>query len=326
MRRRSLLATLAAGNLAMPAVGNAQGRFPDRPVRIIVPFLPGGGTDVWARMVAEGMQARLGQPVVIENRGGAGSIIGADLVAKATPDGYTLLYNSAAHVQGPVVLRQSPFHPIRDFAFIGQLGTTSLVFVVGPAVPGSITTLAEFVAWGRGQALNIGNFGPGSTSHAWGELLAREARLTATRVTYRGETQLIPALLAGEVHGGFTSTIGVRDMFQLGRLRALASAGRTRLPSLRERTPTLIELGYSDAFGFVAPNGLMAPVRTPPEVVERLSTAFRQVATAPETIRRLEAIDTIPAYLGPAEARAVMEQALQQWQALADALDLYTPA
>lgn len=317
MRRRTLLA------LSAPLPLRAQQRYPDRPIRIIVPFLPGGGTDVWARMVAEGMQAQLGQPVVIENRGGAGSIVGADAVAKAAPDGYTLLYNSAAHVQGPVVLRQFPFHPIRDFAFIGQLGTTSLAFVVGSAVPSAVTGLAEFVAWGRGQSLNIGNFGPGSTSHAWAVLLTREARLPASQITYRGETQLIPATLSGEVHGGFISTISVRDMIQLGRLRALASAGRTRLPSLRERTPTLIELGYSDAFGFIAPNGLMAAARTPPEVLERLADAFRQVATAPETIRRLEAIDTIPAFLGPAEARGVMEQALRQWQALADDLNLY---
>src|SRR5918997_1399361 len=148
MRRRPILG-LAAQALAIPAIARAQGgpRYPDRPVRFIVPFPAGGGTDVWARMVAEGMQAELGQPIVIENRGGAGGLVGREAAAKVPPDGYTLLFTITTHIQTPVVMRRFPYDPVADFAPIGRLGTTSILFCVGPKVPAEIRTMAQFSAW-----------------------------------------------------------------------------------------------------------------------------------------------------------------------------------
>ncbi len=324
MNRRAVLG-LVAGALAAPAVvGRAQGgSYPDRPVRLIVPYPPGGGTDTWARLVSEGMQPELGQAIVIENRAGASGMVGAEVVAKAVPDGYTLLYHITTHVQAPVVLRRFPYNPIEDFAFIGRLGTTAITFCIGPAVPAEISTLAEFVAWGRGRDLSIGNYGPGSSGHAFGLLLAQEAGLKATQVAYRGEAPMLQDLLAGSFHGGFHSTIVAGEMIKAGRLRPLATGGPDRVPSLADRVPTLVELGYSRRFDFSGFNGLLAPARVPQEVLDRLVPAFRKVATAPETLRRLHAIDTVPGYEDPATFRASAERTLRLWQEMAEALDLY---
>jgi tripartite-type tricarboxylate transporter receptor subunit TctC len=325
MHRRHLPG-LAAGLLAVPSIPRAQpatGRYPGHPVRVIVPYPPGGGTDTWARMVLEGLQAELGQTFLIENRGGSSGLIGSDVVAKATPDGYTLLYNITTLVQAPVVLRRFPYDPIHDFAYIGRLGTTAITFAVGPKVPASVTTLAEFVEWGRGRQLAFGNYGPGSTGHAFAVLLAEEAKLNVTQVAYRGEAPMLQDLLAGSFHGGFHSTIVAGEMFKIGRLRPLATGGPDRVPSLAEKVPTLIELGYSRRFDFSGFNGLFAPVRVPAEVTEKLVPAFRRVVTAPEFIRRLKAIDTVPGYEDPATFRASVQRTLTQWQELAEALDLY---
>ena len=154
-RRRLLGVAGSAAALAFPAIGRAQSRYPDRPVRVVVPYPPGGGTDTWARMVIEGLQAELGQPVVIENRGGSSGLIGSDIVAKATPDGYTLLYNITTLVQAPVVLKRFPYDPINDFAFIGRLGTTAITFAVGPSVPESVKTLAGLRRLGAGTAAGL---------------------------------------------------------------------------------------------------------------------------------------------------------------------------
>jgi tripartite-type tricarboxylate transporter receptor subunit TctC len=186
MRRRPFLG-LAAQALAAPAFAQerAGARYPDRPVRFIVPFPPGGGTDVWARMVAEQLQAELGQPILIENRAGAGGMVGTEAAAKAPPDGYTLLFNITTHVQAPVTFRRFPYDPVADFFPVGRLGTTAITFCVGPTVPATVTTLAEFVEWGSNRDLAFGNYGQGSTGHAYALLLAQEAGLRVTQVAYQ---------------------------------------------------------------------------------------------------------------------------------------------
>jgi tripartite-type tricarboxylate transporter receptor subunit TctC len=330
MRRRQVIAggLAATGALALPTIragAQTSGRYPDRPVRIIVPFPAGGGTDTWARMVVEGgLQAELGVPVVIENRGGSAGLIGSDVVAKAPPDGYTLLYNITTLVQAPVVLKQFPHDPIKDFSFIGRLGTTAVTFTVGPAVPASVRTFQEFVAWGKGRQLAFGNYGPGSTGHAFAVLLAQETGLNATQVAYRGEAPMLQDNLGGQFHGGFHSTIVAGEMIKAGRLRPLATGGPDRVPSLADRVPTMLELGYSQRFAFSGFTGLFGPARLPPEVMDKLVPAFRRTVTAPAFVERLKAIDTIPGYEDPQAFRASCEQTLRQWQELADALDLYS--
>jgi tripartite-type tricarboxylate transporter receptor subunit TctC len=316
-----------AGALALPALAHAQatppGSYPDRPIRFIVPFPAGGGTDIWARMVAEGMQAELGQPILIENRAGAGGMVGTEVAAKAVPDGYTLLYNITTHVQAPVTFRRFPYDPVRDFFPVGRLGTTAITFCVGPTVPASVTTLAGFVEWGRGRPLAFGNYGQGSTGHAYALLLAQEAGLQVTQVAYRGEAPMLQDLLAGSFHGGFHGMPASGEMIRARRIRPLATGGPDRVPSLAAEVPTLIELGYSRRFDFTGFTGLFAPARVPAPILDRLTTAFRSVATGPEMVRRLRAIDTAPGYEDPATFRQSVIRTLRQWEELAASLDLY---
>ncbi len=323
MRRRSIL-SLAAGALATPAVrARAQDAtsYPDRPIRFIVPFPAGGATDAWARIAAEGVQPELGQPVIIDNRGGAGGLIGTEAAAKAAPDGYTLLFTITTHVQTPVVMRRFPYDPVNDFAPIGRLGTTSISFCVGPRVPAEIRTMRDFVAWGKGRDLSFGAYAPGSTGHAFGLLLAAEAGLKMEVVVYRGEAPMLQDMLAGQIHGGFHSMAAAGEMMKAGRIRALGSSGERRVPSLPEQ-PTLLELGFSRRFTFNGFSGLLAPARTPQPVLDRLVEAFRVVAAKPETHQRLLAIDTFPSYQDPPTFRAQIERNLREWTEIATALNL----
>ena len=326
MQRRSL-AGLAAGimaaPLATPGLVRAQATYPDRPIRFIVPFPPGGGTDVWARMVAEALQTELGQPILIENRGGGGGMIGTEAAAKAPADGYNLLYNITTHVQAPVTFRRFPYDPVADFFPIGRLGTTAITFCVGPSVPAEVRDLAGFVAWGRGRPLAFGNYGQGSTGHAFAVLLAEEAKLQVTQVAYRGEAPMLQDLLAGSFHGSFNSMTASGEMIRARRIRPLATGGPDRVPSLAAEVPTLIDLGYSRRFDFTGFTGLFAPVRVPQAAKDRLVTAFRRVATSEAMLQRLRAIDTTPGYEDPETFRASIQRTLRQWAELAEALNLY---
>ena len=314
--------TLLAAGLALPSVARAQGgAYPDRPIRFVVPFPPGGGTDTWARIAAEGMTPELGQQIIIDNRGGAGGLLGTEQAARVPPDGYTLLFTITTHIQTPVVMRRFPYDPVADFAPIGRLGTTSILFVVGPSVPASVTSMAQFVEWSRGRDLSIGSYAAGSTGHAFALMLAEEARFRMTHVSYRGETPMLQDMLAGQIHGGFHSMAAAGEMMRAGRVRPLGSSGERRVPSMQQ-VPTLIELGFSRRFTFSGFSGLLAPARTPQPILDRLAEAFRIAAAKPETHRRLLAIDTIPSYQDPATFRAQIARNLREWTEIANALNL----
>lgn len=310
----------------MPAVlaraqGNA-GTYPDRPIRFIVPFPAGGGTDTWARIAAEGMTPELGgQSIIIDNRGGAGGLVGTEAAAKAVPDGYTLLFTITTHIQTPVVMKRFPYDPVKDFAPIGRLGTTSITFCVGPAVPASIRTMQEFTAWAKGRDLSLGSYAPGSTGHAFTLMLAEEAKFQMQHVAYRGEAPMLQDMMAGQIHGGFHSMAAAGEMMKAGRIRPLASSGERRVPSLGS-VPTLLELGYSRRFTFNGFSGLLAPARTPQPILDRLTEAFRVAASKPETHQRLLAIDTFPSYQDPPTFRAQIERNLREWTEIATELNL----
>jgi tripartite-type tricarboxylate transporter receptor subunit TctC len=315
--RRALL----SAPLALPGLAAAQSWAPDRPIRFIVPFPPGGATDVWARLAAEGMQARLGQPIVIDNRPGAGGMLGAEQAMRAAPDGHTLLFTITSLVQSPVVMRRFPYDPVRDFAPLGRLGSNANVWVVGPAVPAEVTTMELFVAWGRGRPLSFGSWANGSTGHAFGLMLGEEAGLTLTHVAYRGEAPGLQDLLAGSIHGAWHSTAAAGELIRAGRLRPLASSGTRRLPSLPE-VRTMREAGFSDRFAFEGFSGLLGPAALPAPIVQRLATAFAEVAQDEAVRRRLVAMDTFPGYLGPDGFRAFIADALGRWQAITERLGL----
>ncbi|TCZ66595.1 Bug family tripartite tricarboxylate transporter substrate binding protein [Roseicella aquatilis] len=314
MRRRSLLG--AAVGLAAPAL--AQPAYPNRPIRMIVPLPPGGATDIWARLVAEPMAALLGQPVVIENRAGAGGMIGAEAAKNAPPDGYTILFHIASFVQTPVVLRRWPYRP-EDFAPIGKFGTTPLPFCVRADIPA--TTLKEFVAYARGKQLPYGTYAPGSSGHAFAQALSDLEGLDMVPVHYRGEAPMLQDVLGGRIACAFHSMTASGEQIRAGRIRPLATLGRAGIPSL-PAVPTFVSLGYPEYFGNAGFIGLWAPVRTPAEIQAVLVEAFRQTMAKPEVLRRMAETDTIAQYLGPAEFKADIEAYLRFWQGLVDRLGL----
>jgi len=332
MHRRPFLG-LVAGALSTPAlaqtgatqtvptqIGPMQA-FPDRPLRCLVPFPAGGATDAWARIATDAMQPELGQTFIVENRGGAGGLIGTEAAAKAPPDGYTLLFTITTHVTTPVVMKRFPYDPILDFAPIGRLATSNSPFVIGPRVPPEIRSWAEFAAWGRGRDLSFGTYAAGSTGHAFTLMLAEEAGLKAEVVIYRGEAPTLQDILTGQLHGGFMSMATGGEMVRAGRTRPLAASGETRILSLPE-VPLLKELGFSNRFAFSGFAGLFAPARTPQPILDRLAEVFALAAGKPETRRRLQALDAAPAFLGPAAFKAQVAQSLREWTEIAERLNL----
>lgn len=317
MRRRHLPA-LATGLLAAPAL--AQAPYPNRPIRMIVPLPAGGATDIWARLVAEPMAQTLGQPVVIENRGGAGGLVGTEAVKNAAPDGYTILFHIASFVQTPVVLKRWPYQPLEDFAFIGKMGTTPLPFCVRGDLPPK--TLAEFVDYARGKHLPYGTYSPGSSGHAFAQLLSDVNRLDMVAVHYRGEAPMLQDVLGGRVACAFHSMTGSGDHIRSGRVRPLATLGTDGIPTMPQ-VPTFVSLGYPAVdwarSGFV---GVFAPVRTPAPEQAKLVEAFHGAMARPEVLRKLAETDTIAQYLPPEAFKEDVASYLSFWQGLVDRMGL----
>lgn len=280
LARRHLFAL--PGVLATPALAQA---WPARPLRIIVPFGPGGPTDVVARILAHGLSPALGQPIVIENRGGAGGNIGVALAARAAPDGYTLLVPSTGFVVNPSLSRNPGYDPIRDFAPISELAASPDLFLAGAASP--IRSLEDLVARARATVggKHFANPGTGSTPHLAGERLAIERSVSFVQVTHSSAALCVQALLAGTVEIGATALASSHAQIKAGHLRALALTGPERWFDLPE-VPTMRELGHAD---FVTETflSLFAPAGTPAPIVERLARETTTVMGDAETRNRM---------------------------------------
>jgi len=265
MRRRSTLAAL----LALPIVpALAQQDYPARPVRIVVPFSPGGAVDGPTRAVAQEMGKRLQQQFVIDNKPGAGATIGSDLVAKSAPDGYTLLLASQTNAIAASLYTRLSFNPVDDFVGISLLGREPGVLVVHPSLP--VKNVAELIAYAKerpGQ-VNYASSGNGSGQHLFMALFASMAGIRLTHVPYRGSGQATTDLLAGTVPLAIPGTAGMVGHIKAGKLRALAVSGSNRSPQLPD-VPTLAESGLAGYEAYVW-LGLLAPKGTPAPVVERL--------------------------------------------------------
>ena len=311
MQRRTLLGAAGFALGAGPAL--AQTAYPDRPIKVVVPFPAGGATDAWARTLAAPMSEMLGQSLVVESRSGAAGMIGAEAVARAPADGYTLLFTISSLVQSPVVFRRSPYDTENDFAPIGNLGTTALVLAINKDIPAR--TLEEFVAYARGRNLSFGSYSPASTGHVFGQYFSDHHGLGMTHVGYRGEAPELVDLLGGRIHCALVSITSTKEYLRDGRLKGLAALGRQRLTSVPE-VPTFIELGYPQEFGWTGIVGMLAPARTPAPILEKLAKVFEQAVARPETRRRLEEMDFIIAYMPPEAFRAEIRRATADWTAL----------
>lgn len=305
MSRLSRRALLAAPAL-LAARAWAQG-FPQRPVRIISPFTPGGGTDTTARVLAPAMGEFLGQPVVVENRPGAAGSLGAGAVAESPADGHTLMVDALNHAVNPHLLHGLRFDYATAFAPISLLTVLPQIMVVPPSLP--VTTLAEFIDWARARPgrLAYGSSGNATGAHLGSTLFLQETGLDIQHVPYRGGSAVLPDIIAGNVVFAFATVNSATGLIQEGRLKALAVASEQRVASL-PTVPTMAEAGYPRVV-LDEWNGLYAPAGTPEAVQARIHGAVRHALAQPVVRDRFAAIGAIPVGSPPAEAaRYVAEQ------------------
>ena len=314
MRRRDMFLAAMGTTLAglLPNAAHAQGNWPDRPIRLIVPFPPAGGTDVISREIAARLGAMAGLNLVVDNRPGAGGNIGLDAVAKAAPDGYTIGMGQTANLAiNPALYPRMPYDPLRDFALVSTVASQPNVLVVAKSAP--YRTVADLVAAARAKrdGLTAGNAGNGTVGHLAGEMFARRAGVDFVSVPYRGAGPVATDLLAGRVDLFFANPLAVKGTLESGDLRAIAVTSATRMRSLPD-VPTIAESGYA---GFEAVNwtGLVAPARTPAPIIARLNEEVRKALRQDEVVARLAGEGSEPMGSTPEEFRAFLTAEHEKW-------------
>jgi len=292
----------------LPGLALAQA-WPAKPVRMVVPFAPGGVTDSTARLVAAKMQDALGQPVVIDNRTGAGGIIATDHVAKSAPDGYTILMASAAPQTLLQFLQKTGYDGLKDFAPITLVNTFPIVLMVHPSVPAN--NVRELIALAKSQPGKLNFAGAGGLTQFAGEIFKHMAGVDMTYIPYKGGAPAAAAAAAGDAQVTFANYSDALVHMKSGRLRPLGMTSAKRFPQSPE-VPTIAEAGIP-GYQVDSWNGLLAPAGTPPEVVNRLAAAAHQGLKDPATRKRLEEIGTEPVGDSPAEFRTFIQAEVAKW-------------
>lgn len=311
--RRTLLAAGAAA-LAAPRLAAAQGAWPNRPVRVIVPWPPGGSTDVLCRLLCEQMQARLGQPFTIENRPGAGGNIGADALAKSAPDGYTMapLTLGAWHIN-QFLYSRLPYDPQRDFQPISMHWELPNVLVV-PAQHNPANNLREFVAWAKAQrnGVSFGSPGVGTTAHLTGSLFNLRLGIDGTHVPFRGAAQIIPAMLSGDLNFAIDNLASYIPVIAEGRMKAFAVTSAERWPTL-PNVPTMAEAGVPDLV-VTSWCAMAFPAGVPTPIVERAAATIREIKQNAAFAERFLRAGARPVFSTPAEVTARVNRERPMWQ------------
>jgi tripartite-type tricarboxylate transporter receptor subunit TctC len=311
--RRTFLAGAALGISGTTSAANDP--YPTKPIKVIVPFSPGGPADVMARVTGQRMSAILGQNLFVENRGGAGGTLGARAAAQAEPDGYTLmLANTSTLVIGPAVYRDVGYDPLRSFALIAGFGTTSSILVVNPDLPAR--TVQELVALAKAQPgkFSYSSPGIGTPPHLIAELLKLKTGIDVVHVPYKGGGQSISAAVSGEVQMVFENPSITLPLVRAGKLRALASTGATRSAETAD-IPTMSEAGIPD-FVSVSFTGLVAPAGTPADIVARLNAAANESLNAPDVHAVLTRLAVEPRPGTPADFAAFVARETEKWRAV----------
>jgi tripartite-type tricarboxylate transporter receptor subunit TctC len=304
---------------ALAGVVGAQ-PYPAKSIRLVAPSTPGDAPDVIARLVAERLSVALGQQVVVENRPGAGGVVGSEIVAKAAPDGYTLIMgNAGSHGINAAVYSKLPYDILKDFAPVSQIAIAPNIFVVNPGLP--VHTIPEFIAYAKARPgqLSYASGGNGSSSHMSMELLKSMAGIDLVHVPYKGSTPALTDVISGQDAVMSVNMPPAVPHIKSGRLRALAVTTRARTPSMPE-LPTVGETlpGYETVAWF----GVLAPAGTPKDVVNRLSAEIAKIAQSPDMRERLAAMGAEPVGGTPDEFGAVMARDIAKWTALAKSVGI----
>lgn len=311
MKRRTLLATGAAALVAHPSLF-AQGKYPQRPITLVVPTAPGGSTDFTARLVSDALGRALGQPVVVDNKAGASGNIGNQFVARAKADGYTLLVSySGYHVGNPHLFSKAGWDPIKDFAPVAMMTRAPQVVAVSPKVPAN--TLKELIAYAKANPgkLNYASSGNGSIQHIAGELFKQVTGTFITHIPYKGSGPAVQDLMGGQVDIFITTPAGVVSQIQGGRLKGLAVTSAQRLSSL-PNVPTAAESGLK-GYELDSWFALYAPAGTPADIVQLLNTEVNRILSTAEVRKKAEESGTTVETQSPAQLAAFTQKELTHW-------------
>ncbi len=318
LARRTLLGTIGAAALAGTAA--AQPAFPTRPIRIVIPFGPGGGTDNLVRILEPYVTRALGQQLVIENRPGAASVVGTEIAARAEPDGYTLVALDSTFVINPGLLPSLPYDPARDFAPITVLAFAPVVLLAHPSVPAA--TLPQLIALAKARpgSLAYASGGNGAPTHLVGEMLKAEAGIDLTHLPYRGTGPAMNDIIAGHVPLGVNGLSASAAHISSGRVRALAVTGDTRAEAFPD-VPTFKELGLPGV-DLYTHWGVLTRAGTPPAVIERLATAFNEAVLRPDLKQRLNDLGFVPAGAGAARYAEIIARETARFTAVIRAANI----
>ncbi|MGE8320401.1 MAG: Bug family tripartite tricarboxylate transporter substrate binding protein [Comamonas sp.] len=323
MNRRGALRTVAAlggGGLWGGAWAQAdKAAWPARPVRLVVPYNAGGATDAVARVIAEVLSKRIAQPVVVDNKGGAGGILGTDTVAKAQPDGHTLLLSlSTSMLINQFLYTKLPYNPQKDLTLLSQVATAPIVLAVNPSVPaGNMKELLAYIKANRGK-LSYGSWGAGSQAHLSGSYMSKAMDAEMTHVAYKGESPMLQDLVGGQLQLCFASALSTKPFLDAGRLKAIGVTGRQRMTILPQ-VPTIHEQGVQDdAYTITGWVGMAGPAGMPAALVEQIAAHLREVAKDAKVQERMVGAGFQLVMGSPQAFRESYQREMPVWKALVE--------
>lgn len=323
IQRRTLLqgaAALAGAHLLCEAhAESGKEHWPSKPIKLIVPYNAGGATDILARAFGEGLSKRVGQPVIVDNRPGASGIVGTDAVAKALPDGHTLLMSlSSSMLVNQFLFTKLPYHPIKDLAFVSQVSTAPVLLAVHPSVP--VKNMKELLAYAKANRgkLSYGSYGVGSYAHLAGAYISKITNSDMNHAAYKGESQAIQELISGQYQFGFLSAQTVKPHADTGRLKVIAVTGKQRMLVMPD-VPTIYEQGVQDdAFSLVGWIAMGAPSGVSKDIVAQLYAHLLEVAKDPKVQERITGAGFAPLMSSPEQFRENYQRDMPVWKALVE--------
>lgn len=294
--------------------------YPSKPIRLIIPFAPGGGTDIIGRLIGQDMTESMGQPVVVDNRGGSGGVVGTNIMAKSDPDGYTISLCSLGFAYAPAIYAKLPYDSEKDIAPIVQVASQPFVYSVHPSLP--VTNMKQLVALAKAKpgSIHFGSGGAGGASHLGTELLKHMMGIDMTHVPYKGTGPALTAMMSGEIQMQLIGASSIVPVMKTGRLRVLAVAGGKRSPAMPE-VPTVIESGIP-GYVFDVWYGMLAPGKTPRAIVNRLNAEMNKALKNPQLIQRFAAAGLDAAGGTPEAFEKLIRSEIPRWRKVAAAANI----